>query len=299
MFHALCVGNCIAQQLAGDQNLKLIGQTSRGCFLQTAVPSVWTVFLSEETPRGPLTINLPPGVITPIRMAGAQTISLRHGILHFSNMVQLSLQNTPHWQTTTPLNPVQPLTTRQAKITEAIHIIQQRKPENYLSGILPDLLPILATSSLPSLTGGRFTDKLYGLIAGLHASDTSSLVSLLATFLGQGRGLTPSGDDFLLGFFLTLQRWRAHLSLADSVLPLGRTIAELAKHQTTYLSANLIECAIFGEADQRLINALDGLMTAETWDLDWLDDLLNWGSSSGLDAFAGMILANDCRIAGV
>ncbi len=299
MFHALCVGNCIAQQLAGDQDLKLIGQTSRGCFLQTADPPVWTVFISEETAHGPLTINLPSGVITPIKQAAAQTIALRHGILHFSNSVQLSLQNIPHWQTPATLNPIQPLVSRQATIAEAIRTIQQRKPGNNLAGILPDLLPMLAMSSLPSSTGGQFTEKLHRLIAGLHASDTNSMASLLATFLGQGSGLTPSGDDFLLGFFLTLQRWRAHLSLADSVCPLGRTIAELAKHQTTYLSSNLIECAIFGEADQRLINALDGLMTAEKCDLAWLDGLLTWGSSSGLDAFAGMILANDCRIAGV
>ena len=299
MFHALCVGNCIAQQLTDDQNLKLIGQTSRGCFLQTAVPPVWTVFLSEETPCGPLTINLPPGVITPIRRAGTQTIALRHGILHFSNTVKLSLHNIPHWQTTALLNPIQPLVSRQATIAEAIRTIQQRKPGNNLAGILPDLLPMLAMSSLPSSTGGQFTEKLHRLIAGLHASDTSSLASLLATFLGKGSGLTPSGDDFLLGFFLTLQRWRAHLSLADSVSPLGRTIAELAKHQTTYLSANLIECATFGEADQRLINALDGLMTDEKCDLAWLDGLFTWGSSSGLDAFAGMILANDCQIARV
>lgn len=299
MFHALCVGNCIAQQLAGDQNLKLVGQTSRGCFLQTAVPPVWTVFLSEETPRGPLTINLPFGVITPIKQAVAQTIALRLGILHFSSSVKLSLQNIPHWQAPAPLNPIQPLATRQATIAEAIRTIQQRKPENHLAGILPDLLPTLAIPARPSSTGGRFTDKLHELITGLHASDTRSLASLLATFLGQGGGLTPSGDDFLLGFFLTLHRWRDHLSLADTVHPLGRSIAELAKHQTTYLSANLIECATFGEADQRLINALDGLMTAEKCNLNWLEGLLTWGSSSGLDAFAGMILANDCRIARV
>ena len=296
MFHALCVGNCIAQQLAGDQNLKLIGQTSRGCFLQTAGPPVWTVFLCDEMPRGPLTINLPPGVITPIKQSSAQTIPLRQGILHFSNTVQLSLQNTPLWQATAPLSPIQPLATRQTTLTEAIRIIKQRKPENQLTGILPDLLPILAMPSHPSSTGGRFTDKLHELITGLHASDTSSLASLLAAFLGQGSGLTPSGDDFLLGFFLTLHRWGAHLSFADSLRPLGQSIAESAKHQTTYLSSNLIECAIHGEADQRLINALDGLMTSEKCGLGWLKGLLTWGNSSGLDAFAGMILANDCQI---
>ena len=299
MVHALCVGNCIAQYLVGDQNLKLIGQTSHGCFLQTSFPSVWTVFLTEETPRGPLTINLPTGVINPIKHAAEKTIILRHGILHFSDTLKLSLQNTPLWQASAPLSPIQPLATRQTTIAEAIRIIKQRKPENQLTGILPDLLPILAIPSHPSLTGGGFTDKLHELITGLHASDTNSLASLLAAFLGQGSGLTPSGDDFLLGFFLTLHRWGAHLSFSDSVRPLGQSIAESAKHQTTYLSSNLIECAIHGEADQRLINALDGLMTAEKCDPAWVNGLLTWGSCSGLDAFAGMILASDCRIARV
>ncbi len=98
------MGSCIAQQLAADQNLVLIGKTSRGCFLQTAAPPTWTVFLSEEPSRGPLTINLPPGVITPIKAAAAPVIPLRQGILKFSPTVSLSLQDVPLWQPPSPTN---------------------------------------------------------------------------------------------------------------------------------------------------------------------------------------------------
>ena len=291
MFQALCVGNCIAQQLAAEQKLKLIGKTSRGCFLQTA--SAWTLFLSEESPRGPLTINLPPGTITPIKEAAAGAILLRQSILHISNTVQLSLKDAPRWQSSPPLKSILPTATRRNTITETIQTILQRKAASGLSGILPDLLPLLELPSPTLATDGPFTKKLCALIADLHTSDLQTLEKHLTAFLGQGSGLTPSGDDFLLGFFLTLHRWGASLPLANAALPLGSEIAAAARQKTTHLSASLIECAINGEADQRLILALDGLMTTEKCDTTWLDGLLSWGSSSGLDAFAGMILASN------
>lgn len=296
LIHALCWGSSIAHQLAADQDLKLIGRTSRGCFLQTTTAPVWTAFLSEETHRGPLTINLPSGTIKTIKQTSAQTLPLIQNILHFSDQVQLSLQNTPQWKTTSPIKPILTLAARQKTIAEAICVIQQRNPKNRLNGILPDLLPMLAVPPLPSSAPGQFTEKLQALIAALPSSDTNVLLNRLAAFLGQGSGLTPSGDDFLLGFFLTLNRWADHFALAESALPIGRQIVEVARRQTTHLSANLIECAIHGEADERLINALDGLMTSGKCNPECLDDLINWGNSSGLDAFAGMIVANCWQI---
>ena len=292
LIHALCVGGSIADQLAADQDLKLIGQTSRGCFLQTKTEYAWTVFLSEETYRGPLTINLAAGTMTQIQQTTGQTIPLFQNILYFSDQVQLTLQNALHWLTPPPVNSARHFSIRQKTITQAIYMIQERKSKNELTGILPDLLPMLAVSSLPSSTGGQFTEKLSAIITALQSSDTADLLNCLAALLGQGSGLTPSGDDFLMGFFLAFNRWGGNLPHAKLAQAQGRQIAEKARRQTTHLSANLIECAIQGQADERLIHALDGLMTNEKSDLEWLDGLLNWGNSSGLDAFAGMILAN-------
>ena len=293
LIDALCVGGRIAHQLTADQDLTLIGHTSRGCFLQTTTAPVWTAFLSEETHRGPLTINLPAGAIMLIKQTNTQTIPLIQNILHFSDQVQLSLQDTPRWQTPSPIKPILHFAARQKTIAEATCTIQQRKGKYGINGILQDLLPLLEVPPRPSSATGQFTEKLQALIAALQSSDTSDLLNHLAVFLGQGSGLTPSGDDFLLGLFLTLNRWPDHFPIDESVGPLGWEIVEKARHQTTHLSANLIECAIHGEADQRLINALDGLMTNEKCALEWMDGLINWGNSSGLDAFAGMILANN------
>ena len=291
MFQALCVGNCIAQQLAADQNLKLIGKTSRGCFLQTA--NAWAAFLSEEAPRSPLTINLPPNTITIIKETASGAVLLRQGVLHFSDTVHLSLLDVPRWQSSPPLESILPANTRRNTITNTIQVILQRKAASGLTGILPDLLPLLKLPSPAPFSDGPFSEKLHALLSCLHSNDASTLENNLAAFLGQGNGLTPSGDDFLLGFFLTLQRWGEYLPLATTALPLAPGISTAACKKTTHLSANLITCATMGEADQRLILALDRLMTAEKCDLCWLDGLLTWGNSSGMDAFAGMILASN------
>ena len=64
-----------------------------------------------------------------------------------------------------------------------------------------------------------------------------------------------------------------------------------AYQQTTTISANLIECATIGEADQRLIAALDCLMTQEPCTVEIIGDLLNWGHTSGVDTLLGMLTA--------
>jgi hypothetical protein len=54
------------------------------------------------------------------------------------------------------------------------------------------------------------------------------------------------------------------------------------------LSANLIECAAQGQANERLILSLDGMITGVP-DAERCAGLLaGWGNTSGLDALVGM-----------
>ena len=300
MFQAACIGACIARELAADQDLTLFGTTSRGCFLQSS--SGWTTFLTEESPRGPLTINLPAGSINPIKTAVSKlttsnntvrsSIALHNGVLHFSPTVLINLGNVSYWQPDSPQRTnIQPVEIRHKTAAEAIQIILEQKGASNLTGILPDLIPILGIPDLIMHTKGPYSNNLHALITSLHLPEPEKLEQLLADFLGQGGGLTPSGDDFLLGFFLTLERWGDALPKLWEHHP-GQIIAALAHTKTTHLSASLISCAAQGHADERLIVALDSLMTADTCKPASLEGLLTWGNSSGLDALAGMLTAS-------
>jgi hypothetical protein len=109
--------------------------------------------------------------------------------------------------------------------------------------------------------------------------------------LGAGGGLTPSGDDFILGFLLSLNRWKHALFPDVDVKNLNRQIITAAYQKTTTLSANLIECAALGWADERLIRACDSMMSAIHPNTQFLAPLLGWGNSSGVDVFVGFVTA--------
>jgi len=109
--------------------------------------------------------------------------------------------------------------------------------------------------------------------------------------LGLGAGLTPAGDDFILGFLLCLNRWQGALSPGVDLESLNRQMVRSAYRRTTQLSANLIECATLGLADERLVNGLDWLLSGETTDPDVLGNLLGWGNSSGVSVLAGFATA--------
>ena len=72
---------------------------------------------------------------------------------------------------------------------------------------------------------------------------------------------------------------------------LNRRLVAAAYERTTRLSANLIECAALGESDERLLNVVDCILTGSPPVAECLPELLTWGSSSGVDALAGMAVA--------
>jgi hypothetical protein len=109
--------------------------------------------------------------------------------------------------------------------------------------------------------------------------------------LGLGAGLTPSGDDLVAGLMLALNRWRFELAGDMDLEALNQDLTSLAYKKTTRLSANLIECTCQGEADERLILALDGIMAGKYDPAKCASALAGWGNTSGSDALAGMALA--------
>ena len=90
---------------------------------------------------------------------------------------------------------------------------------------------------------------------------------------GLGPGLTPSGDDVLLGVMYALWVWRP-----DE--PLIQTIGHAANPRTTTLSAAFLTAAMAGEATNHWHDLVMGGPGAA-------NRLLALGQTSGADAWAG------------
>jgi hypothetical protein len=137
----------------------------------------------------------------------------------------------------------------------------------------------------PILFGdGRFDPAISSIIDGRAGEAVSH-------WLGRGPGLTPSGDDVLVGAIATLHN--AGLLNTDVEAALGRSIQHAAAGRTTEISAEYLYYACQGMVAgplHDLITALGCAGTATT--IRAINRLQRFGHTSGMDSTLGVIAAS-------
>jgi hypothetical protein len=129
-------------------------------------------------------------------------------------------------------------------------------------------------------SSGSFAARLSLALANADISAAKDTASKLA---GLGIGLTPSGDDFIMGALYA--SWIIHPHEIASILT--REIAETAASVTTSLSAAWIRSAGRGEAGILWHEFFDALIVPVSDLQSPIDKILSTGHTSGADALAG------------
>lgn len=318
------IGSLAAELLEEPRTAVVQGRTRRGVFIR--LDPGWVIFLSCEVERGPLTVNIideascldnlaigsnleiarpsnrPEIIVIASSVETNQSpqmheetyLSENHGLI-----LTLEIEHAQVWSASPRPADVLPATERVLLTAATIKQAQKIRPAASLDA-LQSILD--GNIHVPQGEAGYF----YPHLAGIHAQlvnrqrSTSEAVSsplrqldplTFSSLLGLGKGLTPTGDDILLGLLLALNRWRFALAPGLEISSLNRNILGRAYQSTTIISANLIECAVRGQADERLVTALDSLMTGTSSPSTIAALLASWGSTSGLDALCGMALA--------
>ncbi|MBC7877842.1 MAG: DUF2877 domain-containing protein [Anaerolineales bacterium] len=120
----------------------------------------------------------------------------------------------------------------------------------------------------------------------LANADISTAKSLTSQLAGLGIGLTPSGDDFIMG--ATYATWIIHPFDIASVL--AREITNTATPLTTSLSATWLRSAGKGGAGILWHNFFDALISADISLIQiTMNEILKVGETSGADALAGFV----------
>lgn len=122
-------------------------------------------------------------------------------------------------------------------------------------------------------------DELEGalriLLLGATNDDPGEIRSGAYQLAGRGRGLTPAGDDLLLGVIYGLWVWKPNKEWIQ-------LIVDTAVPRTTTLSAAFLRAAGDGEATIHWHNLVNGRRGA-------VQRILTIGESSGQDAWAGFV----------
>jgi len=150
----------------------------------------------------------------------------------------------------------------------------------------------------PLITGGDNTytrflkPRLNALFAAVSACDDAAAIEAASKIAGCGMGLTPSSDDLLSGYFLTLRLLLSRQDRAREDLFIQR-MAQAAAERTNLISATFLLQSGEGLANAAvyiLLRVAGRPSEAETVDRA-IARILEIGSTSGADMLTGIALA--------
>jgi len=281
------VGRKAAEVLTLERPFTIRGVTSRGIFVDIEEKII--LFLSRERFRGPLIINLPQNsdILDKIQVKTVGMVC-RSSLLFSSPDLAVHTAKSLTWSA---LDVWKPIVIPESLPTngQIFNFFQQLNSRNENGNELIDMVSqILKGSTSPLESANDMANAISTLYHALRQKDIGQLDRAALFLAGRGRGLTPSGDDFLLGICYGM--FIAQVKLSGFHDSASKLISGIVAKRSTLISGNLVECAAAGEVDERLGTAFHALLHPEQSSSPAIDGILSWGSSSGMDAAAGMAL---------
>jgi len=282
------VGRKAAEVLTLERPFTIRGVTSRGIFVDIEEKII--LFLSRERFRGPLIINLPQNsdILDKIQVKTVGMVC-RSSLLFSSPDLAVHTAKSLTWSA---LDVWKPIVIPESLPTngQIFNFFQQLNSRNENGNELIDMVSPILTDSAPPLPESPYelANAISTLYHALRQKDIGQLDRAALFLAGRGRGLTPSGDDFLLGICYGM--FIAQVKLSGFHDSASKLISGIVAKRSTLISGNLVECAAAGEVDERLGTAFHALLHPEQSSSPAIAGILSWGSSSGMDAAAGMAL---------
>jgi hypothetical protein len=155
--------------------------------------------------------------------------------------------------------------------------------------------PDAAAGGIDALMRERAKNLMQGMILALQSGLAGSWRPLLGELVGFGPGLTPSGDDFLLGLLAASHAFQSDQrdAIEFDVAALVADGAQATVRQSQYM----LNAALKGHFPEPVINLLVALGQSISEDVrKAARRLRGLGSASGQDMLAGILFRLDtCR----
>ncbi len=135
----------------------------------------------------------------------------------------------------------------------------------------------LPLANLPSI---EIEIHLQQLLRGVARGDKVMCRAGASRLAGRGGGLTPAGDDVLMGVLYALWVWYPRREWIELIM-------ETAVAQTTTLSAAFLRAAAAGEATYHWHNLVNS--NSENGRVNAVAQILSIGHTSGADAWVGFV----------
>jgi len=129
------------------------------------------------------------------------------------------------------------------------------------------------------------TSKHVDLLLNSDKTDWNLNVIIIRFFIGRGKGLTPSGDDILIGFTLALMMFGKFNSWRKALE------GEATRDRTTMISVAYLTALLQGYASEYFIRLVKLIDTVEMNEIEkTIKDVQSFGHTSGNDTLFGLFL---------
>ncbi len=118
----------------------------------------------------------------------------------------------------------------------------------------------------------------------------AQLENQVVKLIGYGKGLTPDGDDYLVGYLAAFSPWQLTAVLLAHQNRMQQLI-EQHLPRTTDISRHYLSRALEGHFSQPVCSLQEQLIspTQNTAIIDAAEQVMQFGASSGVDCLAGML----------
>ncbi len=138
----------------------------------------------------------------------------------------------------------------------------------------------------------RLGESVLDLVATTRRYDLAAAARVVAALIGLGSGLTPAGDDFLVGYLAGL--WCSAGERTERIrflFGLGKAVARLSL-QTNEISRTYLVHAARGQISSRLAALAEAVCQGERSDrlLEAAEAAIHVGHTSGMESVTGLLL---------
>lgn len=217
-----------------------------------------------------------------------ELVICRNGLLHFEgNSLNVQLSKARRWKCDLPALKFDPADPAGSAAWRFVWDLLNERQRLVASEIVADEL---LKESVRAGVSRTSSEAMRDLIHTTRRYDLNP--SAAGSLIGLGPGLTPSGDDLLVGYLTGL--WctvRGGSERMQFIASLGKTIIDLSS-QTNDISRTYLYHAAHGQVSNRLANLAEGICRGE--DREPLGEIaaaaFKVGHTSGMDAAAGLLV---------
>ena len=159
-----------------------------------------------------------------------------------------------------------------------------------LSKVIDELVtgqPIYLSTRLEQKAVNGIAD----VIDGLRQHDYQRIVMGGQNLIGLGVGLTPSGDDLLIGLLLSVIAANQD-PIRKVALNATRDLSAISHYKTTDMSVNQYHIASEGYFSERFVDVMESIINLEDQTIleKKADFMISFGETSGLETLIGLLL---------